>query len=258
MRWRDMPAALYLLAVLVFIFLPVVVLVQFSFQDGLVPVPPFKGFSLRWYERLLADRRLVEALWNSTMVAALSSLAATALGFLAAWGLARGRPRFAAPIQYLLMAPVTVSYLIIGLGLLLTFNQLGLAKSLWAVGVGHVVINLPLAFAILYSQLGEHQASLERAARDLGAGEMATLALITVPVLWPALLAAFLIAATLSWDEFIIAFLLTRFDVTLPVVIWSMLRSGLNPELNAVGTLVFAISILLVLGVELLLLRRGR
>jgi spermidine/putrescine transport system permease protein len=258
MRWRDMPAALYLLAVLVFIFLPVVVLVQFSFQDGLVPVPPFKGFSLRWYERLLADRRLVEALWNSTMVAVLSSLTATALGFLAAWGLARGRPRFAAPIQYLLMAPVTVSYLIIGLGLLLSFNQLGLAKSLWAVGVGHVVINLPLAFAILYSQLGEHQASLERAARDLGAGEMATLALITVPVLWPALLAAFLIAATLSWDEFIIAFLLTRFDVTLPVVIWSMLRSGLNPELNAVGTLVFAISILLVLGVELLLLRRGR
>src|SRR5262249_28731859 len=133
MRWRDAPAALYLLLVLVFIFLPVVVLVQFSFQDGLIPVPPFKGFSLRWYERLLEDRRLIEALWNSTVVAVLSSLAATALGFLAAWGLARGRPRLAAPIQYLLMAPITVSYLIIGLGLLVTFNQLGLARSLWAV-----------------------------------------------------------------------------------------------------------------------------
>ncbi|MBX6320330.1 MAG: ABC transporter permease [Rhodospirillaceae bacterium] len=256
MRWRDAPAALYLLAVLVFIFLPVVVLVQFSFQDGLVPVPPFKGFSLRWYERLLADRRLVEALWNSVLVAVLSSLAATALGFLAAWGLARGRPRRAAAIQYVLMAPVTVSYLIVGLGLLMSFNLLGLGKSLWAVGVGHVVINLPLAFAILYSQMGAHQANLERAARDLGAGEAATLLLVTVPVLWPALLGAFLIAATLSWDEFIIAFLLSRFDVTLPVVIWSMLRSGLNPELNAVGTLVFAISILLVLVVELVMLRR--
>jgi spermidine/putrescine transport system permease protein len=258
MRWRDLPAALYLLAALVFIFLPVVVLVQFSFQDGLLPVPPFKGFSLRWYERLLADRRLIEALWNSVLVAVLSSLAATVLGFLAAWGLARGRPRRAAPIQYLLMAPITVSSLIIGLGLLATFSQLGLGKSLWAVGVGHVVINLPLAFAILYSQLGEHQAGLERAARDLGASELATLGLVTVPVLWPALLGAFLIAATLSWDEFIIAFLLTRFDVTLPVVIWSMLRSGLNPELNAVGTLVFAISILLALGVELAMLRRRR
>ncbi len=256
MRWRDVPAALYLAAVLVFIFLPVVVLVQFSFQDGIVPVPPFKGFSLRWYERLLADRRLIEALWNSVVVAGLSSLAATALGFLAAWALARGRPRFAAPIQYVLMAPVTVSYLIVGLGLLMSFNLLGLGKSLWAVGAGHVVINLPLAFAILYSQMGEHQANLERAARDLGAGEAATLLMVTVPVLWPALLGAFLIAATLSWDEFIIAFLLSRFDVTLPVVIWSMLRSGLNPELNAVGTLVFAISVLLVLAVELVMLRR--
>jgi spermidine/putrescine transport system permease protein len=258
MRWRDLPAALYLAAVLVFIFLPVVVLVQFSFQDGLIPVPPFKGFSLRWYERLLEDRRLMEALWSSTVVAALSSLAATVLGFLAAWGLARRRPRFAGPIHYLLVAPITVSYLIIGLGLLVTFNQLGLGKSLWAVGAGHVVINLPLAFAIVYSQLGAHQASLERAARDLGASEPATLLYVTVPVLWPALLGAFLIAATLSWDEFIIAFLLTRFDVTLPVVIWSMLRSGLNPELNAVGTLVFAISILLVLAVELSMMRRRR
>jgi spermidine/putrescine transport system permease protein len=258
MRWRNLPAVAYLAAVLVFVFLPVVVLVQFSFQDGLLPVPPFKGFSLRWYDALLADRRLVEALANSAVVALLSSLAATVLGFLAAWGLARGRPRLAAPLQYLLMAPITVSYLIIGLGLLVSFNMLGVGKSLWAVAAGHVVINLPIAFAIVYSQLGEHQAGLERAARDLGAGEAATLLLVTVPVLWPALLGAILIAATLSWDEFIIAFLLTRFDVTLPVVIWSMLRSGLSPELNAVGTLVFAISIVLVLAFELVVMGRRR
>ena len=255
MRWRDLPAALYLIAVLVFIFLPVVVLVLYSFQDGLVPVPPFKGFSLRWYERLLADRRLIEALWNSAVVAALSSLAATALGFLAAWGLARGRPRFAAPIQYLLMAPITVSYLIIGMGLQVTFNMMGVDRSLLAIGIGHVVINLPLCFAIIYSQLGEHQANIERAARDLGAKEWQVVALITAPMLWPTLLAAYFIAFTLSWDEFVIAFLLSRFDVTLPVVIWGMLRSGLSPELNAAGTLVFGISIAIVLAVELLLWR---
>ena len=117
------------------------------------------------------------------------------------------------------------------------------------------MINLPLCFAIVYSQLGEHQANIERAAHDLGASELQALSLITVPMLWPTLLAAYFIAFTLSWDEFVIAFLLSRFDVTLPVVIWSMLRSGLSPELNAVGTLVFATSIAVVLVVALLLSR---
>jgi spermidine/putrescine transport system permease protein len=143
------------------------------------------------------------------------------------------------------------------MGLLIVFNWLAVPKSLVAVGIGHVVINLPLAFAIIYSQMGEHQANIERAALDLGASEAKAMLYVTLPMLAPAILAAFAIAATLSWDEFVIAFLLSRFDVTLPVVIWSMLRSCLNPELNAAGSLVFAVSILLLLGVELLL-RRGR
>lgn len=256
MRWRDLPAGLYVAAAAAFIFLPIVVLVQFSFQDGQLPVPPFKGFSLRWYERVFADRRLIEAAWNSVLVGALSSLAATALGFLAAYGLARRRPRLAGVVQFALMAPLTVSYLIIGMGLLIAFNALGVGRSLLCVGIGHVVINLPLAFAIVYSQMGEHQANVERAAHDLGASELKALLLVTVPMLWPALLAAFFIAFTLSWDEFVIAFLLSRFEVTLPVIIWSMLRSGLNPELNAAGTLVFVISTALFAAVGLLL-RRG-
>lgn len=258
MRPRTVLAVVYFVAACGFIFLPVVVLVQFSFQDGILPVPPFKGFSLRWYERVFENRRIVEALQNSVLVAVLSSLVATALGFLAAYGLARTRPRFAPVVRFALMAPITVSYLIIGMGLLITFTMFGIGKSLIAVGVGHVVINLPLAFAILYSQMGEHQAEVERAAYDLGANDLKALVLVTVPMLWPALLAAFVITATLSWDEFIIAFLLSRFDVTLPVIIWSMLRSGLSPELNAAGTLVFATSVALVIVVALAVLRGHR
>ena len=257
MRPSTIIAWAYLAAAAIFIFLPVVVLVQFSFQDGILPVPPFKGMSLRWYEKVWENRRLTAGLGNSVLVALISSLAATTLGFLAAYGLARSRPRLAGLIQYALMAPITVSYLIIGMGLLMTFNMLGVPKSLLAVGIGHVVINLPLAFAIIYSQLGEHQANVERAAHDLGASDLQALVLVTLPMVWPAVLAAFVISATLSWDEFVIAFLLSRFDVTLPVVIWSMLRSGLSPELNAAGTIVFAISVALVAAVEILL-RRGR
>ncbi len=129
-------------------------------------------------------------------------------------------------------------------------------KSLTAAAIGHVVINLPLCFAVIYSQMGDHQVNIERAARDLGAGEWQVMLLVTAPMLWPAIFAAFFLSMTFSWDEFIIAFLLTRFDTTLPVEIWNLLRSGLNPKTNAAGSLVFIVSILLAIIAELVTFRR--
>ncbi|MEZ5931202.1 MAG: ABC transporter permease [Alphaproteobacteria bacterium] len=246
-RSVDLLAGLYALLVYAFIFLPVAVLVLFSFQSSRFPVPPFTGPSLRWYEEVLTDRRLTEALGNSISVAILSSAVAVLLGFLAAYALARYRVIGSPLWRGLLTAPLSVSYLIIGM-----------PKPLLAAGIGHVVINMPLCFAIIYSQMGEHQANIERAARDLGAREWQVLTLITAPMLWPALFASFFLAVTFSWDEFVIAFLLTRFDTTLPVEIWALLRSGLNPKTNAVGSLVFLVSIVLVILVELAVLRRVR
>lgn len=240
----------YLGAAYAFIFLPVVVLVVFSFQDGRLPVPPLQGVSLRWYAQVLGDRDLMAALGNSALVAAVSSGIALVLGFLAAHGLARSVLPGSVWLRGLLIAPMTVSYLIIALGLLGLFQQAGVRLSLWTAGVGHVVINLPLCFAICYAAMGDHQRAAERAARDLGASEARVLWLVSAPMLAPALGAAFFLSVTFSWDEFIIAFLLTRFDVTLPVEIWSMLRSGLSPATNAVGALVFLVSVVAVLGAE--------
>jgi spermidine/putrescine transport system permease protein len=254
----TLAAALYAALIYGFILLPVIVLVLFSFQDGRFPIPPFEGFSLRWYEAILTDRRLMAALANSVAVAVLSSAIAVLLGFLAAYGYARFHVPAGALQRALIAAPLMVSYLIIGMGLLIAFNALGVQPSLVTAGIGHVVINLPLAFAIIYSQMGEHQASAERAARDLGAREWQVLLLVTAPMLWPALFASFFLAVTFSWDEFIIAFLLTRFEVTLPVEIWNMLRSGLNPKTNAAGSLVFGVSVALVLLAEFVVLRRRR
>jgi spermidine/putrescine transport system permease protein len=115
---------------------------------------------------------------------------------------------------------------------------------------------MPLCFAILYAQMGAHQANIERAARDLGAREWQVVTFVTAPMLWPALFASFFLSMTFSWDEFVIAFLLTRFETTLPVEIWALLRSGLNPKTNAVGSMVFLVSILLVILLELTVLRR--
>jgi spermidine/putrescine transport system permease protein len=257
-RTIDLLAGLYAVLIYGFIFLPVIVLVLFSFQATLFPVPPFNGPSLRWYQAVLADPRLTGALANSLIVAVLSSGAATLIGFLAAYGLARFRIPASPLWRGLIAAPLSVSYLIIGMGLLILFNAIGMPRSLLSAGIGHVVINMPLCFAIILSQMGEHQANIERAARDLGAREWQVLLLITAPLLWPALFASFFLAMTFSWDEFVIAFLLTRFDTTLPVEIWSLLRSGLSPKTNAVGALVFGVSIVLLVAAELAVLRKRK
>lgn len=249
---------LYLALMFGFIFLPVAVLVLFSFQDGRLPVPPFNGPSLRWYVEVLGDRRLMSGLMNSLIVASLSSAMALFLGFLAAQGLARYRLPGSMLMRAALIAPLTVSYLIIALGLMSLYQRAGIGLSLWTAGVGHVVINLPLCFAILYASMGEHQRSAERAARDLGASEVQVLRLITAPMLAPSMLAAYFLAFTFSWDEFIIAYLLTRFDVTLPVEIWALLRSGLSPRANAIGSLVFLVSVGVLIIMELTVFRRVR
>jgi len=252
-------AGSYVAAFLAFIMLPVASLVIFSFQATNVPVPPFSGPSLRWYRELFADERMMAALGNSVQVGLVSALLCTALAFLAAYGIARHRPRWGAAVRALLMTPLGVSYLVIGFGLSITANTLLLDRSLWLVILGHVVINLPLAFAVILAALREEDAQLERAARDLGAPEAVVLLRIAVPLAAPGIIAAFLLSFTLSWDEFIIAFLLAGFEVTLPVEIWSSLRTGLDAQTNAAGTLVFAISVVALVAASLIVgVLRGR
>jgi len=257
-RLTNFVSSVYAVLIFGFIFLPVIMLVLFSFQDGRLPVSPFNGFSLQWYEAVFADRKLMSALLHSFLVATISSLVACLLGFFAAYGLARFKLPGSALQRGLLIAPMTVSYLIIALGLLSVLNVLGIGLSLWTVGIGHVVINLPLCFAIIYSSMGDQHINIERAARDLGASDIKVMALVTAPMLLPSLLASFFLSMTFSWDEFIIAFLLSRFDVTLPVEIWSLLRSGLNPKTNAIGSLVFLVSVVLLIVLELFLFGRTK
>lgn len=244
-----------LIPMLVFIYLPVLTLVLFSLHDGRVPVPPFQGPTLEWYGRVLANPRITSATLASVGVAALSAAISVALAMLAGWGLARHKVPGRKWVEAAILMPLTVSYLVVGLGLMVSYSGM-IPKSLPLVIIGHVVLNLPLAFAILYVQFDRDQARLEMAARDLGATEAQVFWRVTVPSLKVALIAAFALCFTFSWDEFIVAFLLSGFDPTLPVVIWGLLRTGLDPQTNAAGTLVFLVSVAFALIVELFLLRR--
>jgi spermidine/putrescine transport system permease protein len=261
-RWSkhlgNVLAGFYLTACYIFILLPVAVLILFSFQDGRLAVPPFKGPVLDWYITAFNTPRMMDGLVNSLLVGIVSSAISVILGFLAAYGISRYEFPARRLLQGVIILPLAVSYLLVGMGLLVTLSSLGLGPSLWMVIVCHVEINMPLAFAICLAKLGEHQRKIEWAAKDLGASTLRVLTQVTMPMIAPALVAAFCLCFTLSWDEFIIAFLVTRFDVTLPLVIWTMLRGGLNPQTNAVGSFIFLCSILLMIVVELSLLRRRR
>jgi spermidine/putrescine transport system permease protein len=257
-RIGNILAGFYLTACYIFILLPVAVLILFSFQDGRLAVPPFKGPTLDWYITAFSNDRMMDGLLNSLMVGFGSSAISVILGFLAAYGISRYEFPARRLLQGVIILPLAVSYLLVGMGLLVTLSSVGLGPSLWMVVVGHVVINMPLAFAICLAQLGEHQRKIEWAAKDLGASTFRVLTQVTMPMIAPALIAAFCLCFTLSWDEFIIAFLVTRFDVTLPIVIWTMLRGGLSPQTNAVGSFIFLCSILMLVAVELLLFRKRR
>jgi spermidine/putrescine transport system permease protein len=235
----------YIALTVLFLFMPILVLVAFSFHAGSVPVPPFTGPSLRWFEKVLASRAMMDGLVNSLLVGLVAAALSTALGFLAAYGVARHANRWRNAIELAMLIPASISYLVVGMGLMVFFAKIGLRPSLTAITLGHVVITLPIAFSLIASQLDDSLLRAENAAKDLGASEWQAATRVTLPMIWAPILTAFCICFSLSWDEFIIAFMLSRFDVTLPVEIWTSLRSGLNPFINAAGTLVFLVSLVL-------------
>lgn len=248
----------YVALMLSFIYLPVATLILFAFQASSVPVPPFDGPSLRWFDSILNDARMMGALKNSLIVAFVSAAIATCFGTLAAYAISRYGGSFARRLQGLFLAPLTISYAVIAMGLLITYTRMGIPKSLTGVVIGHAVITLPISYAMVSSQLKREFVMLERAARDLGAREWAVLWHVLLPCLtWP-IIVSFLLSFTLSWDEFIIALLVTRFDVTLPVEIWSQLRSGLSPKANAIGALVFLASSAIVVATAAMIISTSR
>jgi spermidine/putrescine transport system permease protein len=254
--WKKALPTAVLLIGFGFIYLPVVVLAVFSFHNGRVAVPPFEGPTLRWYSEVLSDPKVGHAALNSILLGVGSSALATVLAFLAAYGLGRYRVAGGEVLKGAILLPMNISYLVIGIGLLILFRNAQLPLGLGAAGLAHVMMTLPLCFAICLTAITPKQVRLEMAARDLGASQFMVLRRVTIGLAWPAIIAAFFLAFTLSWDEFIMTYLLTRFDVTIPITIWSNLRTGLNPETNALGVLVFGFSLALFVLFEIIYFRK--
>jgi spermidine/putrescine transport system permease protein len=238
--------------VVVFLYAPILILIVFSFNDSALPTFPLSGFTLHWYHQFLANAELRGALRTSAIVAALSSVFAVLLGVLASIALVRRRFTGKAAVSAVLLSPLVIPYVVFGVSLLLLFHRLGVPRSLLTVVIGHVVISLPYTILVLVPRLEQIDASLEEAAYDLGAGPLTTFRAITLPLILPAVVSAFLIAFTTSFDEYAVASFVVGTRTTFPNFLYSALRFPSQlPQVIAVAVVVIVVSLVVVVAAEL-------
>jgi len=227
---------------LAFLYLPIVILVIFSFNASRL-VAVWGGWSAHWYAELAADAPLLESAFISIRIALISATAATVLGTLAAVSLARfGRFRGRLPFAAMIYAPLVMPEVITGLSMLLLFVAISIDRGFWTVTIAHTTMAMCFVAVIIQSRLVDFDVSLEEAAMDLGASPLRTFLSVTLPLIVPAIAAAWMLAFALSLDDLLIASFTTGPGATtLPIRIYSEVRLGVKPEINAVCTIMIAV-----------------
>ena len=245
-------------ALIVFLYLPIIFMIVFSFDEGATPGLPVTGFTLHWYEAMLSNRVLMRAVGNSITVAVIVAILATIIGTMAAFVLVRARIRFPNATRIAFTLPIMVPGVLIGVSLLIYFARvLSLPLSLGTVVAGHLVVTVPFVVLIVASRLQGFDRSLEWAAADLGASPRRAIRHIVLPLIAPAILAGALISVTLSIDEFVITWFTVGSQPTLPTFIYTRVKFGVTPEVNAVATVMLVVT-LGTLGLAALALGRAR
>ena len=246
MSLRDAVLKIVVAAVFVFLYLPsaVIIIYSFSITKGLFGFPP-QAFTLEWYQSMLENETVMGALANSFIIAIISSTLAVTLGFLLAYPLTRYNLRIRPLIETVVYLPLLIPPLIIGISMLLFIAKvLGVGTGFWSIVVGHTLLALPLATLILVAGMSRIDRTLEWAAMDLGADNIQTFRLVTLPLIYPSILSAFLISFITSFDEFIITYFIAPPGfLTLPLWIWNQLRFGITNVLNAIASVVIYIGV---------------
>jgi len=243
---------------LAFLYAPILILVVYSFNASRL-VTVWGGFSTRWYVALFQDAQMLDAVWVTLRVGVISATIATAVGVLAALALVRGRFRSRTALAGGVYATLVMPEVILGLSLLLLFVSLGLPRGFWTVTLSHATLTLAYATVVVQARLATFDRSLEEAAQDLGCPPWKAFVLITLPGIAPAVAAAWMLAFTLSLDDLVIAsFTSGPGATTLPMRLYSQVRLGVNPEINAVSTLLIGLVATGVIAAYLVQQRRRR
>ena len=244
----DRPRTLWAITGIVytFLFAPILIVILFSFNSA-KSLQTFEGFSFRWYEEFFDDASLRESLFTSIEIAAITTVAATVLGTALALGMARSRSRMSRASGLLLLIPLVTPEIVAGVSAFVLFAQLGVSLSVQTIILAHITFSISYVCVVVRGRLAAMGTEIEEAALDLGATPMQAVRLVTLPALWPAILAAGMLVFVLSFDDFVLSFFTTgESPQPLPVRIYSALRFGISPTINAIGTLMLAVSALLI------------
>jgi putrescine transport system permease protein len=242
-----------------FLYVPIAILVIYSFNASRL-VTVWGGWSLRWYAELLHDEAMLDSAWVTLRVGLLSASAATVLGTLSALALVRsGRFRGRLVFSAMVYAPLVMPEVITGLALLLLFVAVGFDRGFWTITIAHTTVTMCFVTVVVQARLVTFDRSLEEAAMDLGCPPLKTFLLITLPLVWPAIASAWMLAFTLSLDDLVIASFTTGPGATtLPIRLYSEVRLGVKPEINAICTILLAVAALGILAGSRLAARRER
>lgn len=236
----------YTIFMIAFLYLPVLFLPIFSFNDSAIVSFPLKGFTTQWYENLIGEAAMHQALFNSLKVGIVTAVVATLLGICGARAVTRYNFFAKKAITSFVMLPLVLPEIIVAISLLVVLIQLGFSLSLISVTLGHILMTVPFSIAVLISSFEGFDRSLEEASLDLGEGPFMTFFRVTLPVVAPGIISSLLITFTISLDEFIVAFFLTGTEPTLPIYIWGQLRFIAKlPNVLALGSLLLLASFIL-------------
>ncbi|WP_075221460.1 ABC transporter permease [Acuticoccus yangtzensis] len=248
---------LYIAAVFVFVFAPIVTSMVFSVNSDRFPTVPLGHFTWDWYRTAFARPEVWTAIQNSLIVAACAATLSTLIGFATAYTDYRYGFRFKTAYLALALLPPTIPVVIMGLAMLAWLGRLGLSGTLTGIVIAHTVMAAPFAMAICRLRLNQMDAALEPAAWNLGATQWRAMRAVVIPFCAPALVSAFCLTAAVSFDEFIVAWFVSGLNKTVPVMILEILQGNVDPQINAIGTLVFLTSMTLVIAAQLLIIRRS-
>lgn len=248
----------YTVLYLAFLYIPVLFLPLFSFNDSVYIAFPLKGFTTQWYEQMYNHAPLINALQNSIKLAVCVSFVSTIFGVLAAKAFTRYRLPGAGPLTAFISIPLVIPLIIMGISLLVVMKQVfGVGLSLVTIGVAHVVICVPFSMFVMISRLEGFDKNMEEAGQDLGETPWMTFWRVTFPLVLPGIVASLLLCFTISFDEFILAFFLGGDQPTLPIYMWSQLRFPQKlPPVLALGSAILLVSFFVVTFAELVR-RRG-
>ncbi len=215
----------FAIAYLAFLYIPVLLLPLFSFNDNIYITFPLKGFTLKWYQAMVAAQPLIDSLVASVQVGLAVSVVSTVIGMLAAMGLTRYQFPGKGLITSTIMLPLVIPYIILGISLLSLARQvLDIDLSLWTIVAAHVLVCVPLSMLVLIARMEGFDKSLEEASLDLGEGAWRTFWRVTFPLAVPGIVSSFLLCFSTSFDEFVLAFFLSGNQPTLPIYMYSLLR----------------------------------